>query len=164
MELHRIIAARLHLLHRWRFPSLPEKLTDRAYTGRYSEFVAASWLRAHGFKVLRQNFRWGRRGEVDVVCRLGDTLVFVEVKSSTTHRHGQPGRHINYAKRILLRYGARKWLSLLKRPVPVRFDVVEVYLRAGQRPEVVHSPGAFTLYEGDAARAIMAAPGTDTTL
>lgn len=153
----------MHLLHRWRFPSHSEKLADRAYTGSYSEYVAASWLRAHGFRVLRQNFRWGHRGEIDLVCRHGETLVFVEVKSSTTRRHGQAGRHINFAKRILLRHGARKWLSLLRRTVPVRFDVVEVYLQPGAIPEVEHAPAAFTMHEGDAARAIMAAPISSTT-
>lgn len=151
MELHRIIAARLGLLHRWRFPSDAEKLHDRAFVGGYAEYVAASWLRAHGFKVLRQNFRWGKRGEIDLVCRQDDVLVFVEVKSSTDLQHGQARRHVDFRKRVLLRHGSRKWLGLLGQKVRMRFDVVEVYLKAGEVPEVVHTPHAFTMHEGDAA-------------
>ncbi len=111
--------------------------------GAYGELVAASWLRAQGCRVLRRNFRWGRGGEIDLVCREGETLVFVEVKSGTADGLYAPADKVDEEKRALLRRGARNWFMLLGRRVPHRFDVLEVLLRPGQRPELRHHVNAF---------------------
>lgn len=103
-------------------------------------------------KVLRRNFRWGRGGELDLVCRDADTLVFVEVKSLSSGRFGAPAQHVNASKRRMLRCGAVKWLALLRESVPFRFDVVEVTLEGGERPQIEHCRHAFTLREGDMSR------------
>lgn len=119
------------------------------YIGAYGELVAASYLRAHGLKVLRRNWRWGDSGELDLVCRDGDILVAVEVKSTSSDRAGAPMRMVNADKRRLLRHGLRNWLYLLEPPLPEsRFDVVEVYLRPRAVPEVVWHKKAFTFTEG----------------
>ena len=105
-------------------------MPSTARVGAYGEAVAASYLRARGLKILRRNWCWGKRGELDLVCRDGDTLVAVEVKSATSHDSGAPMRMVNATKRRLLRHGLRNWLRLLNSPheVKTRFDVVEVYL------------------------------------
>ena len=121
------------------------------YCGAYAELVAASWLRTQGSKVLRRNFRCGRSGEVDLVCREGDTLVFVEVKSTVHPEHGAPSRAVNRRKRLLLRRGARNWLSMLGFSVPIRFDIVEVVLRTNAAPIITRRKAAFTMFEGAAA-------------
>lgn len=113
--------------------------------GAYGEWVAASYLCAHGVKVLRHNFRWGVGGEVDLVCREGDVLVFCEVKSTTTPAHGNPARAVNRTKRDLLRRGGRNWLRLLPFEVPYRFDIVEVCLLPRKRPIVQWTRSAFTM-------------------
>ncbi len=115
------------------------------YRGAYAELVAASWLRAHGLKVLRRNFRCGRSGEIDLVCREGDALVFVEVKSTIHPEHGAPSRAVNRRKRRLLRRGARNWLYMLGFAVPVRFDIVEVVLRCSAPPLVIRRTSVFSL-------------------
>lgn len=98
--------------------------------------VAASYLRSHGYRVLRRNFRYGRGGEVDIVCRYKDILVFVEVKSTTNPEMGPVFHRVDAYKRKLLRRGVRNWLRLLKRDVPTRFDIAEVYLVGGEKPSV----------------------------
>ncbi len=144
MKLRHRLAARLSLLHRrpccWSADAVP----DRAWVGRFGEHVAASWLRAHGFRVLRQNFRWGNSGEIDIVCRCGETLVFVEVKSGTVDGPYPLAHKVDQEKRRLIRRGARNWFRLLGHSVPHRFDIVEVHLRAGARPEINHIAGAFS--------------------
>lgn len=138
----------MHLLHRWSCPWDSDTPPPARYRGAYAELVAASWLRSHGLKVLRHNFRYGRSGEVDIVCRDGDTLVFIEVKSTIRPEHGTPARAVNRRKRRLLRRGARNWLRLLGYTVPIRFDIVEIILRTDAAPIVTHRKAAFTLREG----------------
>ncbi len=143
MKLHHRIASRLHLLHRMACPWSAEETPGHLYVGRYGELVAASWLRAQGLHVLRHNFRWGRSGEIDLVCREGDTLVFVEVKSGTVDGPYPLAHKVDEEKRKLIRRGARNWFRLLGHHVPHRFDVVEVHLRAGIRPELNQITNAF---------------------
>ena len=149
MELRHTIAARLHLLHRLNCPWSSEAPPDRARLGEYGELVATSYLRAQGLKVLYRNFRYGNRGELDIVCRDRNLLVACEVKSSASPSSGAPMRAVDRAKRDLLRRGLRNWLQLLKRDdIPTRFDIVEVYLIGGKKPEIHHHKGAFGMHEG----------------
>lgn len=138
----------MRLLHRWSFRWDSDTRPDTAYVGQYGELVAASWVRAHGMRVLRSNFRWGDAGEIDLVCRQGDTLVFCEVKTTTSPDSGAPARAVDRHKRQKQRSGALRWLQLLGREVPIRFDIIEVWLSPGQKPTVRHTPGAFSLREG----------------
>ena len=138
----------MRLLHRLSCPWDSENPPDTRYRGDYAELVAASFLRARGLRVLRCKFRWGRRGELDIVARQGDTLVVCEVKGTIAPESGAPSRAINHAKRRLLRLGAWNWLRLLGRRVPVRFDVVEVYMKARCKPRVEWRRDVFPL-EGD---------------
>ena len=135
----------MHLLHRRSCPWASDAPPDALYRGEYAELVAASYLRTQGVRVLRRRFRWGKVGELDIVARQGDTLIICEVKSTIAPEYGAPARAVNHSKRRRLRQGARNWLRLLKRRVPVRFDVLEVYLKAGQRPIIEWRKGVFPL-------------------
>ncbi len=86
MALARSIAARLS---RWRSRFSPSK-PAHLRLGARGEKLAARYLRRHGFKVLYRNFRGRHGGEIDLVCRERDTLVFVEVKTRTREDFGRP--------------------------------------------------------------------------
>ena len=101
----------------------------------YGELAAASFLRAEGCVILRRNWRPVRGGELDIVCREGECLVFVEVKTRTGNGYGGARRAVNARKRALIRRGAAEWLRLLPEPVNSRYDVVEVLYREGMPPE-----------------------------
>ena len=135
----------MRLLHNWNCPWAEGAHPKGAYLGEYGELVAASWLRAQGYKVLRRRFRLDSHGEVDIVCRKGDLLVFVEVKSALHTGAGRPARRVNEHKRRMLRRIALLWLRRLGRKVPSRMDIIEVLLPPGGRPQVNHIPGAFPL-------------------
>ena len=136
----------MHLLHNWNCPWAEGQPPPGAYLGEYGELVAASWLRQQGYKVLRRRFRMGTGGELDIVCRKGELLIFVEVKSALHTAAGRPARRINEAKRRMIRRMAQLWLRRLGREVPSRLDIIEVLLPPGGKPQVNHIPAAFPLH------------------
>ena len=97
--------------------------------GRRGEALAARHLRRNGFKVLYRNFRAPHGGEVDLVCREGKELVFIEVKTRSTRDYGSPASAVNREKQKLIARGALAWLRLLDNPdIIFRFDIVEVVI------------------------------------
>lgn len=126
------------------------RLDPRHALGRRGEEVAARHLRRLGRKVLYRNFRARGGGEVDLVCRQGRVLVFVEVKTRSRRTEwGRPADAVDQEKERLVARGALAWLKLLGRPdVAFRFDIVEVYLVPGEEPEVRVLEAAFSLPEG----------------
>ena len=64
---------------------------------------------------------------MDIVCRHGDTLVFVEVKTRTGVTYGRPGEAVDASKQRLIARGASAWLRMLpEMEIFHRFDIVEV--------------------------------------
>lgn len=95
-------------------------------------------------KLLVRNFQSRRRGEIDLVLRDGDCLVFAEVKTRSDERWTRPAAAVNRKKRRLLSMAALDYLHAINNPpVKVRFDVVEVLLENGRVQEVRHLPNCF---------------------
>ena len=96
--------------------------------------------------MLYRRFRAPGGGEVDIVCRDGETLVFVEVKTRASVVFGRPVEAVNAPKQRLISRGAFAWLRLLDNPeIPIRFDVVEVVIEPEQPPRMNVIQDAFTL-------------------
>ena len=95
----------------------------RAGAGARSEELAARFLEAQGLTIVARNFRT-RRGEIDLVARDGDTLVFVEVRMRSSGVFGGAAASITAAKRARLVAAAGAYLSRLGREPPCRFDAV----------------------------------------
>jgi len=115
--------------------------------GRRGEGIAAQYLRRRGYKVLHHNYRAPKGGEVDLVCRDRDILVFVEVKTRTSEAFGTPAEAVTTSKQHLIARGALAWLKLLGNPdIHFRFDIVEVRI-TGKKAEVTVIPNAFVLPE-----------------
>ncbi|GAA1758381.1 YraN family protein [Luedemannella helvata] len=100
----------------------------RAAVGGYGERVAVRLLAARGMVVLDRNWRDGRRGELDIVARDGDTLVFCEVKTRRGTAFGTPAAAVTPAKMRRLRQLAAAWLAAHPGTggADLRFDVVAV--------------------------------------
>jgi putative endonuclease len=116
--------------------------------GARGEKLAARHLRRQGFKVLYRNFRGRQGGEIDLVCRDGDTLVFVEVKTRTREDFGRPLEAVGAKKQRRISLGALAWLRLLGNPdILFRFDIVEVTVVADSPPKIELIRNAFQLSE-----------------
>lgn len=114
------------------------------------ERLAALWVRRHGAKVLYRNYRGPGGGELDLVLRDGQVLVFMEVKTRSAHHRWSPHEAVDLRQRRLIRAAARHWCSLLTQSsVPTRHDIMEVWLVAGDTPRLRWLRDAF----GDEARA-----------
>lgn len=117
--------------------------TANVGVGAYGERRAAQHLVAQGMAVLDRNWR-GQAGEVDIIARDGNDLVFVEVKTRRTLRFGRPIEAILPAKVRRMRRLAAQWLALTGvRPREVRFDIVSVLPQRKGAPRIEHVRGAF---------------------
>ena len=113
--------------------------------GQLGERAAKKHLKQLGLKYLTANFR-SDRGEIDLVFRDDDCLVFVEVKTRSSEEWVRPAAYVNKHKRRLLCQTALDYLELLKNPqVNIRFDIVEVLLRDSAVREVRHLPNTFAM-------------------
>jgi putative endonuclease len=113
--------------------------------GELGERAARRHLKRHGLKFLTANFR-SDRGEIDLVCRDQDCLVFVEVKTRSSEDWLRPAAAVNARKRRLLSQTALDYLRLLRNPpVKIRFDIVEVLLQEGVVREIRHLPNSFPM-------------------
>jgi putative endonuclease len=113
--------------------------------GQLGERAAKKHLRRNGLKFLTANFR-SPRGEIDLVFRDRDCLVFVEVKTRSSESWTRPAAAVNAKKRRRLSQTALDYLKLLRNPpVKIRFDIVEVLLQEGAVSAVRHLPNTFAL-------------------
>lgn len=116
--------------------------------GRYGEQLAADHLAAAGLVVLDRNWRC-RDGELDIVARDGDDLVFVEVKTRSSLSFGTPAEAVDRVKAARIRQLALRWLAAAREREPglawssVRFDVVSVLRVRSGPPQISVVRGAF---------------------
>ncbi|MBF0126542.1 MAG: YraN family protein [Magnetococcales bacterium] len=119
-----------------------ERPGDKAF-GALAEQVAAECLRKLGYRILERNVRF-RGGELDLVAKQGDVLVFCEVKARRGQGSGEPGEAVDCRKRRKMALLAMDYLRThpeLSR-LECRFDVVLLrQSESGWRSEVI--PDAF---------------------
>jgi putative endonuclease len=103
----------------------------RQTLGKYGEDLACRELERRGYAIIARRYR-RRGGEIDIVCRDGKTLVFVEVKARDGHAYGAAAEAITGLKRqriasLALDYMMRNHIT----DCPCRFDVVSIHLESG---------------------------------
>ena len=115
--------------------------------GETGEDLACAELERRGYAVLERRYRT-RLGEIDIVALDGAALVFVEVKTRRTARHGSPAEAVTPAKRRRLALMAADYLAR-RRPhaCACRFDVVAVTIGADGSTVVRVIPSAFSVGE-----------------
>src|SRR5436190_5266612 len=113
--------------------------------GELGERAARKQLKRQGLKFLTANFR-SKRGEIDLVFREQDCLVFIEVKTRSSEEWVRPAAAVDRERRERLSRAALDYLRLLKNPpIKIRFDIVEVLLNEGAVREIRHLPNTFEL-------------------
>lgn len=127
-------------------PSSKKTNDPRRALGREGETRAAAWLEARGYRIEARNVRLGGV-EIDLVARIGRTLVFVEVKTRRSARFGTPFDAIDANKRARMQRAAQAWFAEGRgHAARVRFDVIACLAgRTGdaQAWQIEHRPAAF---------------------
>jgi putative endonuclease len=111
--------------------------------GRFGEWLAAEHLVDSGMELVDRNWRCPL-GEIDIIARDGNTLVFCEVKTRRGTGYGSPAAAVVRAKRLRLRRLAAEWLKTTGQHArDIRFDVVSVLPGRRGAARVEHLRGAF---------------------
>ncbi|MCI7612157.1 MAG: YraN family protein [Selenomonadaceae bacterium] len=116
---------------------------DSKELGRCGEKLAADYFSSHGYSLLESNYRC-RFGELDLIARRGDMVVFAEVKTRRSGRFGRPGGAVDYFKQQRIIRGA-KWYIRSKglENNRFRFDVLEILRTPAGQMCINHIKGAF---------------------
>ena len=123
-------------------------MDPRRAFGNAGEETAARYLEARGFVVDAVQAKT-KFGELDLVCRQGDEVVFVEVKTRRTSTYGYPEEAITPKKFRTLAHAAEAWLQKnggVERPW--RIDVVAIDVSPDGTPTVTHFPGIDSPFGG----------------
>lgn len=103
------------------------KLFNRSASsiGASMEDAAAHYLQRAGLSVVERNYR-SRHGEIDLIARESDTIVFVEVRFRRSNRFGGAGASVDTRKQQKLLATAQSYLQQHKLDCPCRFDVLAI--------------------------------------
>jgi putative endonuclease len=97
---------------------------NRKSKGDHAEQLACGYLQRHGLQTLARNYRC-RRGEIDLVMRDGDSLVFVEVRYRQRTAYGSAAESVSTGKQARIIHCANCYLAQHRAwSAPARFDVV----------------------------------------
>jgi len=110
--------------------------------GALGEQYACRFLEELGYEILERNWRFGK-DELDIIARTARELVFVEVKTRRSERHGQPEEAVKKGKRSTMIRGANAYVQETIGELALRFDIVSVILHPTGKPYIHHIPDAF---------------------
>jgi putative endonuclease len=99
------------------------KLFSKKQVGDDAERAAERYLITHGLSLVERNFRT-RFGEIDLIMRDGDALVFVEVRLRKNDDFGGAAASIGTHKQRRIVAAAQQYIAALRNPPPCRFDAV----------------------------------------
>jgi len=109
-----------------------EPRREKKELGRRGEEVAFRFLKKKGYRIIEKNYVC-KMGEMDIIAKEKDTLVFIEVKTRTSALFGPPQLAVNFSKQRQLSKVALNYLKEKRlEDVKARFDVVAILLGGGE--------------------------------
>jgi len=112
--------------------------------GNFGEDKACEFLESQGITVIKRNFH-ARCGEIDIIAKDGETIVFVEVKTRLSKEYGAPSEFVDYRKQEKIIQTALYYLG--NDDTDMRFDVIEVMYKLSKDSmtviEINHIKSAF---------------------
>jgi putative endonuclease len=119
---------------------------SRQHLGKRGETLATNFLKENGYTILTRNYR-RLSGEIDIIARDGDYLVFIEVKTRTGTSHGHPLEAITLRKQRQISKVAQCYLAEKNLfDTTARFDVVSIVMSRNNQAQVEIVTNAFDVY------------------
>lgn len=115
-------------------------MSKKADLGVKGESLAAEYLSAKNYEILMKNYRH-KHAEIDIVARLGELLVFVEVKTRSSINFGYPEESVDKKKSNKVIEGAEQYVLECDWQADVRFDIISVVV--GKEIKIQHFEDAF---------------------
>lgn len=100
--------------------------------GIIGEKIVQGYLINKGYEIIETNY-YTKKGEIDIICKKENCIIFVEVKTRTNLKFGTPAMAVNSTKKKHIKSVAKTFLYLNRlQKYDVRFDVVEVFVNEGK--------------------------------
>jgi len=118
---------------------------DPRKRGKWGERIALDFLCKKGYSIVATSFR-SRLGEIDIIAKDDDYIVFVEVKTRKNANFAQAKEYVGKIKQRKIISTANYWLMKNTAGCQPRFDVIEVYAEDGEftiSPDINHIENAF---------------------
>ena len=109
--------------------------------GKRGEDLAVKHLIGLGHRIITRNYRY-QKAEIDIISIIGSTLVFTEVKSRNTDKHGYPEMGVSEKKKQLMRDTMEYYLIENKIKEEARFDIIAIVLKDNSA-DIHHIQDAF---------------------
>lgn len=120
-----------------------EKYLNSRDIGGKGEEIAVDYLKSLGFEIIKQNFHFGNTGEIDIICKDGNTLVFVEVKFRKSKTYGSAIEGVTKGKMRSIRKVAEGYLYVNKiKDIECRFDFIGIDI-IDDKPKIIYLKNAF---------------------
>jgi len=110
--------------------------------GRKGEEIAVEFIKRKGYEVLETNWRH-RKAEIDIIAKLDEVLVFLEVKSRSTDHFGRPESFVDARKQQLVADAASVYMEEIGHDWEVRFDIISILFHNEMHQSVDHFQDAF---------------------
>ncbi len=111
-------------------------------TGKKAEILAGIFLEEKGYEIIARNYRYGH-AEIDLIVKKGIFVVFVEVKSLTNTKFGNPEISVTKNKIKLVTRAAENFVYTTNWQQQIRFDIVSIIFKSEEDFEITHFEDAF---------------------
>ncbi|CAG5076749.1 YraN family protein [Parvicella tangerina] len=117
-------------------------MSTKKETGSFGEDHAIQFLQNADYKIITRNWRY-LKGEIDIIAKKDDWLVFVEVKTRSSLDFGNPEEFVTPKQQRLIINTAHQFIVDNDRQEEARFDVIGVVVQNGKVVQLDHIEGAF---------------------
>ena len=110
--------------------------------GRLGESLAKAYLLNKGYRIMDQNWKYGR-AEMDLVAFYEEKIIFVEVKTRSRTDHGEPEEFVDWKKERQMEFASAVYIERKKHEGEIRFDIIAIVFENKDLYIINHIEDAF---------------------
>ncbi|MEA3475176.1 MAG: YraN family protein [Candidatus Cloacimonadota bacterium] len=118
-------------------------IMDRKEFGKFGEDIATKFLEHNGYRIIERNYH-SIYGEIDIICKKNNQLIFIEVKARKSLKFGEPLEAVTEKKREKIIKTAYHFITKHQLDLSIRFDIITIqYISKEKRYKFEHIKNAF---------------------